>query len=204
MQANELRRDRFVRSRRISGLLQRQTPVVNDWYRSKLLDSGILAVAFVLGIGLSWLTGEPDRPYAHELFLVDRIGGAVVYGASIAFLGILASHWRYRDIRRSLDMGEWLGASTAALRLLTALGVLLGSNGLLGRGMFVAYLYAAQCLVKCILSLLAVGLLSARPFTSYRPGPRRTLPRTEIAGLLFCAMTGPFVAFQFAVGLTDI
>jgi len=179
------------------------SPVENVWFRSKLLDSGILAVAFVLGIGLSRLTGEPDRPYAHELFLMDRIGGAVVYGLSIALPGILASHWRYRDIRQSLGMGEWLGVSTAALRLLTALGVLLALNGLLGNSTLVAYAYAAQCFVQCILSLLAVGLLSARPFTSYRPGPRRTLPRTEIAGLLFCAFTGPFVAFQFAVGLCD-
>jgi len=68
-----------------------------------------------------------------------------------------------------------------------------------GPGIFGLYLYAAQCLFQCGLSLPAFGLLVARPSTYYRPGPRETLPRTEIAGLWFCAETGPFIYWQFSI-----
>jgi hypothetical protein len=68
----------------------------------------------------------------------------------------------------------------------------------------VMYLYAAQWLIQCGLSLLAVGLLVAKPFTSYRPLPRMTPPHAKLAGHWFCAETGPFIWCQFIVGLCQI
>jgi hypothetical protein len=177
-------------------------------HRSRSFVAGIVVVGFTLGIGVTWLTAEPNRPYAHDLLVFDRIGGVATFGTSIAYLGVVASQWGFRKRREAFEMGELLGISTAVLRLLTALGVLLARDGLYvdntASWLFVGYWYAALCLVQLFLSTAAAGLLVAKLFTRLRPGHRAASPWTATAGFFLCALTGPFIAWQFVQTLTDL
>jgi len=172
---------------------------VNTRSTTKLLEAGIILAGFVLGTGFVLLTTGTRLPYGSELWFFDRIGGAVVYGISIGFLAILACQWGLRGRRDFLWSGEWLGAITAALLLSSAWLKCPAASGL-GAQLFVFVF--AHCLIQCLLSTVAAGLLFAKLFTRFRPGIHVRPPRTEIVGYLVCVITGPFVYGQFVVGMT--
>jgi hypothetical protein len=175
-------------------MIQKMTTAVGP-DRSRLLDAGILVAGASLGVAVAHLTARPDYPYPSELRAVDQIGGAAAYGVSVAFLGLLASRCKLHNRRDSLRMGEWLGIAAAAL-ILSGVLVECLAPGLLGPWLF------ARCLVLCLVWVAAVGLLLTKPFTRHRPGRRTASHGTELGGLLLCAMTVPFIAWQYAHELT--
>jgi hypothetical protein len=174
-------------------------PTVSAWRTTELLDAGIFLAGLALATAFVCLTPSAGPPYPHLLWHLDRIGAILIYGMSIGFLGILASHYAFCGRRESLWKGEWLGITTAALLLSTTW---LETNGLLGQRAFVSLL--ASCLIQCALSIMSAGLLAAKLITRHRPGPRVEAARTNILGLLVCAITGPFVYWQLAAGMMSI
>jgi hypothetical protein len=96
-------------------------PTVNAWKNITPSETGILLAGYGLGIRFVFLTAKTRRPYPHEYWFLDRIGGAVVCGTAIGFLGILASQYAFRRRRRPIWTGEWLGIITATLLLSTVL-----------------------------------------------------------------------------------
>jgi hypothetical protein len=92
--------------------------------------------------------------------------------------------------------------ATATLLLSTALLKTPMASGPLRQRVFVLPL--ASCLIQCVLSMMSAGLLFAKLFTRHRPGPRVEAPRTNNLGLSVCAITGPFVYWQFAAGMMSI
>jgi hypothetical protein len=174
---------------------------MNTWSETKPLDAGIILGGFALALALVCLTTEAGPPYPHELWFLDRVGGVLIYGMSIGFLGILASQKGLQGRREPLGTGEWLGVVTAALLLSTAWLMTPIASGL-GEQVFV-WLFA-HCLIQCLLSMMSAGFLFAKLFTRHRPGPRVEPPRTNILGYLVCAVTGPFIYWQFAAIMVGI
>jgi hypothetical protein len=176
-------------------------PTVNAWKNITPLDAGILLAGYALGIGFVFLTANTRQPDPHEDWFLDRIGGAVVWGTAIGFLGILASQYVFRRRREPFWTGERLGIITATLLLSTVLLETLMASGL---GQRVIVLLFASCLIQCDLSIMSAGFLFAKLFTRHRPRPRVEPPRTDILGYLACAMTGPFICWQFFDGLAGL
>jgi hypothetical protein len=176
-------------------------PSVSAWNETTPLDAGIFLAGFALGIGFAFLTAESKQPYPGEWLLLDRIGGAVVYGTTAGFLGILASQYAFRGRRESLWTGEWLGIIAAAFLLSTVLLEISLDNGF---GLQAFVLLVASLLMQCLLSIMSAGFLLAKLFTRHRPGPRVEPPRTDMLGYLACAMTGPIILWRFLIGLAGI
>jgi hypothetical protein len=147
-----------------------------------------LATAFVC------LTPSTGPHYQQLLGYLDRIGAILSYGISLGLLGILASRYAFCGRRESLWTGEWLGITTGALLLSSAWLQTPIAGGLLGKRAFVLFL--VFCLIECAMSIVSIGLLFAKLFTRHRPGPGAEAPRTNILGLLVCAITGPFIHLQ--------
>src|SRR4051794_29780520 len=95
-------------------------PAVNASSESGLLDAGIMLGGFAPAIGLVSLTYEVGPPYPDVLWFLDRVGGVFVFGMSMGFLGVLATHMELQRRTERSWMGECLGALTAGLLLLTA------------------------------------------------------------------------------------
>jgi hypothetical protein len=171
---------------------------VNTWSKTKLLGAAIVVGGFLLGTGYTcFSTAGP--PYQDPLWCFNRIGGVVIYGTSMGFLGVLASRWELHWRRDLIWTGEWLGIISSVLLLSTAWLKFALATGL-GPQLFMWLLVIwllAHCLVQCILSVTAVALLVAKLFTQFRPGLRARPPRTEAVGYFVCALTGPIVYSQF-------
>jgi hypothetical protein len=161
----------------------------------QLLSFGIFALGILAGFALAFPTAEPSYPYPRELRAIYWVGEGVVYGLSIAFLGVLASQYNHRGRQESLRLGEWLGIVTSVL-VLSGIFATFFTPSLSGPLLF------ARCLVLCLAWIAAVGLLLARPFMMQRPEYRPSSHSTEIGGLLLCAVTAPFIGWQFTHSLT--
>jgi len=167
---------------------------VNLWTKITLLGVTVVVGGLLLGTGYFCFNNETAPPYPP----FDRIGGLVIYAMSIGLSGILASQWRIRGRRDFIWTGEWLGVTSSVLFLATAWLKFAMPSGLQPQ-LFTWLL--AHCLVQCILSVTAVGLLVAKCITRFPPVPRMKPPRTDMMGYVVCAATGPIVYSQFCDGL---
>jgi hypothetical protein len=175
---------------------------VNTWSKTKLLGAAIVVGSFLLGTGYICLS-TAGPPYPDVLWFFYRVGGVVIYGASMVFLGVLAPRWELRERRDVIWTGEWLGIISSVLLLSTAwlkFALATGLGSQLYMRLLVMWLLA-HCLVQCILSVTAVALLVAKLFTQFRPGLRGRPPRTAAVGYFVCALTGPIVYSQFVCEL---
>lgn len=170
---------------------------MREWNRTSPLNVGIFLAGFAIGTGLAFLTTDTRQPFP----CVEQIGGAVVHGTAIGFLGILISEYASRGRRRSPWTGEWLGIVASALLLGT---ILLETPLVDGLGQRAFVLFLAFCGTQCLLSVLSAGFWLAKLFTRNRPGPHDQPPRTDILGCLTCVMAGPFILWQLLMSLVAL
>jgi hypothetical protein len=201
---------RYIEAHRCATSKLEKEAIVKTQRKTKLLGVAIVVGGFLMGTTHA-LFGEAGPRYPHALWFFNRIGGVIVYGASLGFLGILGWQREYRGRRDFVWAGEWLGIASSFLLLSTAWLKL----PLLSTAWFkfpatndarwpqlIMWILSAW-IVQCVLSVMAVAFLFAKFFTRFRPGVRADRPRTDTFGCLICALTGLIVTFQFACELVD-